>query len=134
MYACNHVLFSGQSFLYIYKTSIFQNWLLLTNTPCPAAHKGVRSGAQRGCGVRSEKTEKIDLISFDMIIKKKVVKFECTKEHSNISFYFHSFTPRNSVQMCMNTSTIFVGEQIWSLFVFKKNAILIFHWLVWLLL
>ena len=40
-----------------------------------------------------------------MVIKIKVVKFECSTEHSNISSY--CFTPRNSVQKCINTSKIF---------------------------
>ena len=47
--------------------------------------------AHWGCGVRSEKTEKDDLSSLDMVIKIKVVKFECTMEHSNISSYCYSF-------------------------------------------
>ena len=39
----------------------------------------------------ARKRRKVDLISFDMIIKIKVVKFECTTEHSNISSYCYSF-------------------------------------------
>ena len=37
------------------------------------------------------KRRKVDLINFDMVIKIKVVKFECTTEHSNISSYCYSF-------------------------------------------
>ena len=51
------------------------------------------------------KRRKVDLISFDMVIKIKVVEFECSTEHSNISSY--CFTIRNSVQKCINTSKIF---------------------------
>ena len=39
----------------------------------------------------ARKRRKIDLISFDMVIKIKVVKFECTTEHSYISSYSYSF-------------------------------------------
>ena len=36
---------------------------------------------------QARKRRKVDLISFDMIIKIKIVKFEWTTEHSNISSY-----------------------------------------------
>ena len=37
------------------------------------------------------KRRKVHLIWFDMVIKIKVAKFECTTEHSNISSYCYSF-------------------------------------------
>ena len=55
----------------------------------------------RGAEFEARKRRKVDLISFDLVIKIKVIKFKCTTEHST------RFTPRNSVQKCMNTSTIF---------------------------
>ena len=39
----------------------------------------------------ARKRRKVDLISFYMVIKIKVVKFEYTTEHSNISSYCYSF-------------------------------------------
>ena len=61
-----------------------------------------------GAEFEARKRRKVDLISFDMVNRIKIVKFECTTEHSNISSYTVTrFTPRNSVQKCMNTSTIF---------------------------
>ena len=39
----------------------------------------------------ARKRRKVDLISFDMVIKIKVVKFECTTDHSDISTYCYSF-------------------------------------------
>ena len=44
-----------------------------------------------GADFEARKRRKVDLISFDMVIKIKVVKFECTTEHSNISSYCYSF-------------------------------------------
>ena len=37
-----------------------------------------------GAECEARKRRKVDLISFDMVIKMKVVKFECTTEHSNV--------------------------------------------------
>ena len=39
----------------------------------------------------ARKRRNVDLINFDMVIKIKVVKFECTTEHSNIFSYCNSF-------------------------------------------
>ena len=77
-----------------------------------------------GAEFEARKRRKVDLISFDLVIKIKVIKFKCTTEHST------RFTPRNSVQKCMNTSTIF--DNIMSIdrfarFLMKKYDILIFH-------
>ena len=44
-----------------------------------------------GAEFKARKRRKVDLISFDKVIKIKVFKFECTMEHSNISFYCYSF-------------------------------------------
>ena len=33
----------------------------------------------------------VDLISFDTVFKIKIVKFECTTKHSDLSSYFDSF-------------------------------------------
>ena len=35
--------------------------------------------------------EKVDLISFDMVIQIKVIKLECTTDHSYIFSYCYSF-------------------------------------------
>ena len=40
-----------------------------------------------GAKFEAKKRRKVYLISFDMVIKIKVVKFECIMEHSNISSY-----------------------------------------------
>ena len=49
-----------------------------------SVHSGVKVFEAR-------KRRKVYLISFDMVIKIKVFKFECTTEHSNISSYRYSF-------------------------------------------
>ena len=61
--------------------------------PCPSPHiKGYGVVHSEGAEFEARKRgEKIDLISFDMVIIIKVVKFECTTEHSKISSYCYSF-------------------------------------------
>ena len=44
-----------------------------------------------GAEFEARTRRKVDLISIDMVIKIKVVKFECTTEDSNISSYCYSF-------------------------------------------
>ena len=44
-----------------------------------------------GAEFEARKRRKVHLISFDMVIKLKVVKFECTSEYSIISSYCYSF-------------------------------------------
>ena len=44
-----------------------------------------------GAEFEARKRRKVDLISFDMVIKIRVVKFKCTTEHSYISSYCYSF-------------------------------------------
>ena len=44
-----------------------------------------------GAEFEARKRRKVDLISFDMVIKIKVIKFKCTTEHSNISSYCYPF-------------------------------------------
>ena len=84
----------------------------------------------RGAEFEARKRRKVYLISFDMVIKIKVVKFECATEISVISpLTVTRFTPRNSVQKCMNILTIFLNNMI-CLFVDEKNTTfysVIFH-------
>ena len=61
---------------------------------CHLAQVHIRGyGAVHIGGVESEarKRRKVDLISFGVVIKMKVVNFKCTTEHSNISSYCYSF-------------------------------------------
>ena len=44
-----------------------------------------------GVEIEARKQRNVDLISFDMVIKIKVVKFEFTTEHSNISSYCYTW-------------------------------------------
>ena len=53
--------------------------------------RGYGSVHTGGAVFEARKRRKVDLINFDMVIKIKVVKFECTTEHSNISSYCYSF-------------------------------------------
>ena len=108
---------------------VFNLWKSIFTVP-----KSTVRGANLGCGVRSEKRkrEKVDLISFDMIIKIKVWMYH------EIQLYLLLLL-LVSVQKCMNTSTIFenIGRRTDLLVCWLKNHdILIFliGWLVWLLL
>ena len=77
-----------------------------------------------GAEFKARKRRKVDLISFDLVIKIKVI-FPLTVTR---------LTPRNSVQKCMNNSTIFDNimsanrfANIFARLLMKKYDILIFH-------
>ena len=78
----------------------------------------------------ARKRRKVNLISIDMVIKIKAVKFELPRNTLISPFTVTRFTPRNSVQKCMNTSRMFdniMYAHRYARLLMKKYDILIFH-------
>ena len=60
-----------------------------------------------GAEFEARKRRKVDLISFDMVIKIELSNLYVPRNTVMSPLTVTRFTPRNSVQKCMNTSTIF---------------------------
>ena len=66
-------------------------WQIYVNTVPKCTFGGYGAVHIGGADFEARKRIKVDLISFDMVIKIKVVKFECTTEHSSYCYSFHTW-------------------------------------------